>query len=95
MISPYTLDRNYTRGIVNVENFYTAVNDHNKWVIHHRLETHTSDGVKRLVNLSRLELMALNMYYYRPPDELIFLMDIEHKKLHKKECIKNGKNCIV
>ena len=54
------------------------------WDCHHRLETHTSDGERRLVDISRPELIALGMYYDRPPEELIFLKSAEHKSLHNK-----------
>ena len=54
------------------------------WDCHHRLETHTSDGERRLVDLSKEELIALDMYYDRPPEELIFLKSAEHRSLHNK-----------
>lgn len=52
------------------------------WDCHHRLETHNSDGERRLVDLSIKELQALDMYYDRPASELIFLTHSEHCKLH-------------
>ena len=54
------------------------------WVRHHRLETHTSDGFLRLVQLSKAELIALDMYYDRPAEELIWLKAGEHRKVHGK-----------
>ena len=54
------------------------------WDCHHRLETHNSDGERRLVDISKPELIALGMYYDRPPEELIFLKSAEHKSLHNK-----------
>lgn len=83
--------RNYNRmfaycvpeEIEQIENYETAKADNfNGWHIHHRLETHNSDGEKRLVNLSVEELIALEMYYNRPANELIFLTASEHRKLH-------------
>jgi hypothetical protein len=69
--------------IEQVENYELAkVDNFNGWCIHHRLETHTSDGEKRLVDLSRMELFALDMYYNRPANELIFLTRSEHTSLH-------------
>lgn len=71
--------------IEQIENYELAKKDNfNGWHIHHRLETHNSDGEKRLVNLSREELIALDMYYNRPANELIFLTNSEHMKLHRK-----------
>ena len=68
-----------------IENYDKAVADDTQtWDCHHRLETHNSDGEKRLVDISRAELIALNMYYDRPPEELIFLISSEHKNLHNK-----------
>lgn len=52
------------------------------WHCHHRLETHTSDGEKRLIDLTPTELRALGVYYDRPPEELIFLTSEEHRKVH-------------
>jgi hypothetical protein len=69
--------------IEQIENYETAKKDNfNGWHIHHRLETHNSDGEKRLVNLSRDELIALEVYYNRPANELIFLTASEHQKIH-------------
>lgn len=70
--------------IEQIENYELAKESNfNGWHIHHRLETHNSDGEKRLVYLSREELIALDMYYNRPANELIFLTKSEHMKLHK------------
>jgi hypothetical protein len=54
------------------------------WVRHHRLETHTSDGFLRLVQLSKTELIALDMYYERPAEELIWLKAGVHRTVHGK-----------
>lgn len=71
--------------IEQIENYELAKkNNFDGWCIHHRLETHNSDGEKRLVNLTRTELKALDMYYNRPANELIFLTNSEHAKLHRK-----------
>lgn len=53
---------------------------------HHRLETHFSDGTPRPVNafISMDELKALDMYYNRPPEELIFVTKSQHNVLHLK-----------
>lgn len=74
--------------IEQIENYQFAKKvNFNGWHIHHRLETHNSDGEKRLVNLSRAELIALDMYYNRPANELVFLTNSEHMKLHKRNRI--------
>lgn len=77
--------------IEQIENYELAKKDNfDGWCIHHRLETHNSDGQRRLVNLSRVELKALDMYYNRPASELVFLTKSEHTKLHrsKQRCSK-------
>ena len=67
-----------------IENYERAKKDNFKgWECHHRLETHNSDGERRLVDISHKELKALNMYYHRPPEELIFLPRIEHEAYRK------------
>ena len=69
----------------NIENCQKALADNFKgWDCHHRLETHNSDGERRLVDITKKELIALGMYYNRPANELIFLPSSEHNSLHKK-----------
>ena len=84
MIGQVTLKGKYCcEDVKKIQNYQTALEDkNNSWQIHHRLETHTSDGIKRLVQLSVKELIALDMYYNRPANELIFLSVSEHRKLH-------------
>lgn len=65
-----------------IENYNKAIKDNNLYDCHHRLETHDSNGNKRLVNLSVKELKALGMYYNRPPEEFIFLTHENHTSLH-------------
>ena len=77
--------KRYCKDIEKVENFSKALADSfNSWCIHHRLETSTSDGKRREVNISAAELKALDMYWDRPAEELIFLTKAEHEILHKK-----------
>ena len=67
-----------------IENYEAAkADDFKGWHCHHRLETHTSDGKKRLVNLTRDELIEMDMYYNRPASELIFLKASDHISLHR------------
>src|SRR5574344_983409 len=76
----YYLRKYYCINLEEVENYNLAKKDNFKgWDIHHRLETNNSD-----VNLSRKELIALDMYYNRPASELIFMTRSEHNKLHHK-----------
>ena len=77
--------KRYVKDIENVENFEKAFTDNFVgWCCHHRLETHTSDGERRLVDITMEELKALDMYYNRPASELIFLTKSEHQILHTK-----------
>lgn len=85
MIASYIkyICKDYTK----IENYEKAVADLNEtWDLHHRLETHFSDGTERPLNdhLSMQELKALDMYLNRPPEELIFLTRSDHKSLHMK-----------
>ena len=83
--------KRYCKDIENVENFEKAKADNFKgWDCHHRLETHTSDGDRREVDITRKELVALDMYYNRPTEELIFLTRSEHIILHNHS-IERGK----
>ena len=67
----------------NIENYHKALADNFKgWVCHHRLETHNSNGERRIINISVAELKALDMYYNRPASELVFLRRGEHSALH-------------
>lgn len=71
--------------IEKVENYQIAKEEEfKKWQIHHRLETHTSEGEKRLVPITKAELIALDMYYERPTEELIYLRLAEHTQVHSK-----------
>jgi hypothetical protein len=70
--------------IEDVENYELAKADNFRgWICHHRLETHNSDGERRLVDIKKEELIALDMYYHRPAEELIFMTRSEHYTLHK------------
>ena len=75
----------YCKDYENIENYEAAKKDNFKnWEVHHRLETHNSDGERRLVDITTDELKALDMYYNRPADELIFMTIYEHSRLHMK-----------
>ncbi len=73
----------YCRTPELIENYDKAIADTTQtYDCHHRLETHNLDGEKRLVDISRTELIDLGVYYNRPPEELIFLTQSEHQRLH-------------
>ena len=75
----------YCKNYQDIENYEKALADNFKnWDVHHHLETHNSDGERRLVDITADELKALNMYYNRPAEELIFLKHSEHQFLHHK-----------
>lgn len=77
--------RLYCKDYEDIENYDKAKADNFKgWHCHHRLQTWTSDGERRLVDISAAELKALGMYYNRPAEELIFLTTKEHRQLHTK-----------
>lgn len=76
---------NYCKTPELIENYELALKDNFKgWACHHRLETHNSDGERRLVDISKKELIALGIYYDRPPAELIFMKKGDHTSLHMK-----------
>ena len=88
----HTFER-YCKDYENIENYEAAKKDNFKgWECHHRLETHNSDGERRLVDITKKELQALGMYWNRPAEELIFLTTIEHnaydKGKHRSEEVK-------
>lgn len=63
----------------DVENHDKALADNYEgWVLHHKLG----------VGVLREELMELNLYYNRPPQELIFVTEKEHRLIHNK-CMKH------
>ena len=80
----------YCKDYENIENYEKAkADDFKGWDCHHRLETHTSDGERRLVDITKKELIALNIYYNRPASELIFMKHSEHQFLHHKGKIRS------
>lgn len=77
--------KRYCKNIENVENYEKALADNFVgWCLHHRLETHNSDGERRLVNISADELKSLGMYYNRQAEELLFMRVEDHISLHQK-----------
>lgn len=71
------------KNVEKIENYILALkDDFREWNVHHRLETHNSDGVLRDIEITPAELKALDMYYNRPANELIFLKRGQHRAIH-------------
>ena len=60
----------------NIENYDTAIKSPLRYDLHHRREISE--------NKSASDLIAENLYYGRPPEELVFLEHGEHCRLHKE-----------
>src|SRR5574344_309771 len=74
----------YCKDYTKIENYKDAVSSPLKYDLHHRLEISE--------NKSRKQLITENLYYGRPPEELIFLEHGEHQRLHKKGVNHKGEN---
>ena len=66
----------YCTDYKNIENYAEAVKSPLKYDLHHRREISESKSAS--------DLIAENLYYYRPPEELIFLEHRDHIRLHNK-----------
>lgn len=65
-----------------IENYQKAIRDKNNvWHCHHKLEIHED-----YLN-SKDDLIAMGLYYNRPPEELIFLTPEEHGSLHQNSMV--------
>ena len=64
----------YCKNYKNIENYEEALTSPLRYDLHHRREISE--------NKSRKQLIAENLYYGRPPEELIFLEHGEHIRLH-------------
>lgn len=63
-----------------IENYDLAKADNFKgWQIHHRLEEKLSEAFTE----TDIALVKIGMYFYRPPEELIYLTIEEHQRLHR------------
>jgi hypothetical protein len=69
----------YCTDYKNIENYEEALKSPLKYDLHHRREISE--------NKSASDLIDENLYYGRPPEELIFIEAGEHKRLHQE-----GKN---
>jgi hypothetical protein len=65
----------------SVENYELAVADKFKgWILHHRFELHSDYSLR----YSKEALIKIDLYYHRPPEELIFVPVKEHVAMHAK-----------
>ena len=80
MITNTKILEKYCTDYKKIENYEEAVKSPLKYDLHHRREISE--------NKSRKQLIAENLYYHRPPEELIFIEAREHRILHKA-----GKHC--
>ena len=74
MIANIKILEKYCTDYKNIENYEDAVRSPLIYDLHHRREISE--------NKSRKQLIAENLYYGRPPEELIFIEAGEHIRLH-------------
>ena len=79
MITNIKILEKYCKDYTQIEHYEEALKSPLKYDLHHRLE------ISEMQSAS--DLIAENLYYYRPPEELIFLEHGEHTRLHQE-----GKN---
>ena len=74
--------RRYCKDFQEIENYQEAVQSSEPYDLHHRKEVETlEDGT--VVLRSSKELKDLNLYWNRPPEELIFLKHSKHSSIRK------------
>lgn len=83
--------KRFCEDVSSIENYDEAVADTTTmYAVHHRLETHKykdrkrEEWVERDESIPKSELIALGLYYNRPAKELVFMTQLEHKKLHNR-----------
>ena len=74
MITNLNFLKKYCTDYKNIDNYEEAVRSPLKYDLHHRREISESKSKKQLIEE--------NLYYGRPPEELIFLEHKEHVRLH-------------
>ena len=74
MIANIKILKSYCSEYTQIENYAEAVKSPLKYDLHHRREISESKSAS--------DLIAENLYYNRPPEELIFLEHGEHIRLH-------------
>lgn len=77
MICEKNVKRFCSGDITKIENYNIAKTSKDSWHIHHRLEIHED------YQNTRDQLKMMNLYYDRPPEELIFLNSKDHLILHR------------
>ena len=81
MISERSAKKYCSEDISLIENYQQAIADkEKKWEIHHRREC---DSEGRTL-FTHKQLKKMNLYYKRPPKELIFVTRSMHWKLHRE-----------
>ena len=71
--------KKYCNDYTRIENYDKAISDkENMWHCHHRFEIGSNGEI-----ISQKDLIKQCLYYNRPAEELIFLTQSEHHKLHK------------
>lgn len=79
--------------ISKIENYDRAISDYKKiWHCHHKKET-----PKQGIGFTKQELIRENLYFNRPPEELIFLTPKKHRKAHVQyaERLKTKTTCKI
>jgi hypothetical protein len=72
----------YCNDYKKIENYQIAESENFQgWVLHHRLEVDEISGIFRN---TQMDLKRKNLYYHRPPEELILLRVYDHKSLHAR-----------
>ena len=74
MITNIKFLKKYCSEYTKIENYEEAVKSPLRYDLHHRREISE--------NKSKKDLIAENLYYNRPPEELVFLEHGEHMRLH-------------
>ena len=74
MITKIKLLEKYCTDYTKIENYESALKSPLRYDLHHRREISE--------NKSASDLIDENLYYHRPPEELIFLEHKEHVRLH-------------
>lgn len=79
MINLYYANAYCSEDISKIENYDKAIADKEQtWICHHRLEIH--EDYRNSVS----ELQMMNLYWYRPASELIFVTKSEHRDMHQR-----------
>lgn len=81
MINVYKTKQKCKDDISLIENYEKAINDKTQtWVCHHRRELNEDCSFAYSMD----DLIAIDLYYDRPAEELIFMTPFEHQSMHDK-----------